>query len=331
MTVVEIPMSGAIIDVHAHYQPKTLNDFMGRFGKAIVIPQAPWTDTPEHIDERVRLMERAGVRMQILSPGTAHYFQDRASSCEAAQIINDSFADLAGKLPAKFVAYISLPLPHIEASLRELERASRLCGMVGVTLHCSILEKSVAAPEFDPIYEELNRRGAALFLHPCRNGVCSALINDYQLAESVGTSVEDSLAVLHMIVRGIPHRFPNIRIIVPHLGGMLPMLLERLDNQLPKVHADLAEPPSVTARRIWYDTVSHGSQAALRCACDAFGGERLLPGSDYPFLLLHEPYERAFTYVEASDLPPPDVTRILHTNAQRLFGLNQAAGSSKRM
>ena len=199
--------------------------------------------------------------------------------------------------------------------------------MVGVTLHCSILGQSVAAPEFDPIYEEMNRRGSILFLHPCRNGICSALINDYQLAESVGTSVEDTLATLHMIIRRIPQRFPNIRIIVPHLGGMLPMLLERLDNQLPKVHPHLPEPPSITARRFWYDTVSHGSRTALRCAFEALGGQRLLPGSDYPLLLLHEPYERAFTYIEGSGIPPPDISKILHTNAQRLFGrLIQAAG-----
>jgi predicted TIM-barrel fold metal-dependent hydrolase len=295
---------------------------MARFGKATVIPGVPWTDTPEHIDERVRLMEDAGVRMQILSPGTAHYFEDPVNSCEAAQIVNDSFAQLTEQLPAKFGAYISLPLPHIEASLRELERATKMRGMVGVTLHCSIIDKSVAAAEFDPIYEELNRRGAILFLHPCRNGICSALINDYQLAESVGTSVEDSLAVVHMLVRRIPERFPDIRIIVPHLGGILPMLLERLDNQLPKVHPDLREAPSITARRFWYDTVSHGSSAALRCACDALGSERLLPGSDYPFLLLHQPYRRAFTYIESAANPRLDAEQILHSNARSLFGLS---------
>jgi predicted TIM-barrel fold metal-dependent hydrolase len=315
-------MNNAIIDVHAHYQPIALNSFMGRFGKATVIPEVPWTDTPEHIAERVRMMEGAGVRMQILSPGTAHYFEDRASSCEAAQIINDSFVQLIERLPAKFAAYISLPLPHIEASLRELERAAKMRGMVGVTLHCSIIDKSVAAAEFDPIYEELNRRGTILFLHPCRNGICSALINDYQLAESVGTSVEDSLAVVHMLIRRIPQRFPDIRIIVPHLGGILPMLLERLDNQLPKVHQDLREAPSITARRFWYDTVSHGSSAALRCACEALGSERLLPGSDYPFLLFHQPYKRAFTYIESASIPRLDAKHILHSNARSLFGLS---------
>jgi len=314
-----------ITDVHAHFQPRVLNTFMGRFGRDTVVPRLPWTDTAEHLEERMRLMEEARVRMQILSPGTTHYFEDRADSCEAAQIINDTFATVIEKHPLKLAAYISLPLPHVEASLRELERAARLPGMVGVTFHCSILDKSVAAAEFEPIYEELNRRGSILFLHPCRNGICSPLVNDFQLAECVGTSIEDSLAVLHMIVRRIPQRYPNIRVIVPHLGGMLPMLLERLDNQLPKVHADLIEPPSATARRFWYDTVSHGSPAALRCACSAFGAERLLPGSDFPFLLFHEQYGRAFTYVETAEVPGLDVERILRGNAESLFGAAQDA------
>jgi predicted TIM-barrel fold metal-dependent hydrolase len=209
------------IDVHAHYQPRRLNAFMGRFERPLVLPQMPWTDLPGDIEERLRLMEGAKVRIQILSPGTA-------------RIINDDFSSLAERYPARLAAYASLPMPHIDASLRELERALRLPGMVGVTLHCSILDKSVADPEFEPVYEELNRRHAILFLHPCRNGICSSLVNDYQLAESVGTLVEDSLAAIHMIVRRIPSRYPNIRVIVPHLGGLLPMILNRLDNQLVK-------------------------------------------------------------------------------------------------
>jgi 6-methylsalicylate decarboxylase len=315
-------MSKQIIDVHAHYQPEILDAFMGRFGRSTVLPQVPWTDATQHIEERIQLMNAAGVRMQILSPGTQHYFEDRAASCEAARIINDTFARLIEQHPKRLAAFVSLPLPHIEASLRELERACHLNGMLGVTLHCSILDKSVAAAEFDPIYEELNRRGAILFLHPCLNGICSSLINDYKLAEVFGTSAEDTLAVLHMIVRRIPHRYPNIRVIVPHLGGMLPMLLERLDNQLGKAHADLVERPSRSARRFWYDTVSHGSQAALQCALQAFGAERLLAGSDYPFLLLHEEYGRAFTYIERADVADSDVNRILSGNAQHLFGFS---------
>ena len=312
-----------IVDVHAHYQPRILDAFMDRFGRGTPLPQVPWTDTFEHLETRMRLMDDAGVRMQVLSPGTAHYFANKADACEAARIINDTFASIIERFPQNLAAYISLPLPHVDAALRELERAAQLPGMVGVTLHCSILDKSVADPEFQPLYEELDRRGAILFLHPCRNGVCSRLINDYQLAESVGTSIEDTLAVVHMIVRRIPQRYPNIRVIVPHLGGMLAMLLERLDNQLPKVHSDLVEKPSATARRFWYDIVSHGSANALRCACTAFGAQRLLPGSDFPFLLFHEEYSRAFNYVEDAEMQPVDVNQILHVNAPGLFQQSQ--------
>jgi predicted TIM-barrel fold metal-dependent hydrolase len=234
-------------------------------------------------------------------------------------MINDSFAALVSVHPTCMAAYASLPLPHIDESLEELDRAARLPGVLGVTLHCSVLDQSVAAADFDPIYEELNRRAAIAFLHPCRNGVCSALINDYHLAEAVGTSVEDSVAVLHMVARQIPHRYPRIRFIVPHLGGLLPMLLERLDNQMPRAHPHLLEPPSATVKRFWYDTVSHGSAAALRCARDALGSERLLPGSDYPLLLYHQEYGRAFSYIEAAGLASADVARILRHNAAALF------------
>lgn len=310
-----------IIDVHAHYQPRRLDEFMARFDRSTVVPQVPWTDSEEHLEARLKLMRAAGVRLQVLSPGTTHYFEERQAAIEVAELINDRFAGLVDRFPGRFGAYASLPLPHIDASLRELDRAWRLPGTMGATLHCSILDRSVAAEEFDPVYEELNRRRAVLFLHPCRNGVCSALVNDYQLAESVGTSIEDGLAVLHMILRRIPQRFPDIRVIVPHLGGFLAMLLDRLDSQLTRASPNLVELPSVTARRFWYDTVSHGSAVALRCARDAFGADRLLPGSDFPFMLFRRDYGHAFSYVEAANLPADDADKILRRNAAMLFDL----------
>src|SRR5207249_1571789 len=79
-------------------------------------------------------------------------------------------------------------------------------------------------------------------------------------------SLEDAAIVLHLIARRVPERFLNIKYVVPHLGGIIPMLLQRLDNQAPRQHPNLPERPSVTARRFYYDIVGHGSQAALLCA-----------------------------------------------------------------
>jgi predicted TIM-barrel fold metal-dependent hydrolase len=133
--------------------------------------------------------------------------------------------------------------------------------------------------------------------------------------------MEDTVVALHLIVRQIPHRYPNIRIIIPHLGGLLPMLINRIDNQVSSTHKDLPEKPAMTARRFWYDTVGHGSHAALRCACEAFGPDRLLTGSDYPVLLQYESYKQTFAYIREAGLPDNGADRILYRNAAALFGL----------
>jgi 6-methylsalicylate decarboxylase len=192
--------------------------------------------------------------------------------------------------------------------------------MIGVGLQCSCLDQSVADGRFDPIYRELDRRQAVVFFHPCVNGLCSPLISQWGLAATAGTVFEDTTIALHLILRQIPHRFPDITFIVPHLGGALPMLLNRLDNQLPLSTPGLPEEPSRTARRLFYDTVGHGSVAALRCAVDAFGADRLLPGSDYPVLLAFESYRETFGYLHRAGLDEAALSRILSVNATEVFG-----------
>jgi hypothetical protein len=93
-----------------------------------------------------------------------------------------------------------------------------------------------------------------------------------------------------------------------------------LGAQLAAAHPELPELPSITARRFWYDTVSHGSGAALRCACEAFGAGHLVTGSDYPVLLPYESYTRTFGYIQNAGLPESAAEQILHRTAPLLFG-----------
>jgi 6-methylsalicylate decarboxylase len=216
---------------------------------------------------------------------------------------------------------VSLPLPHIDASLREMERGLDRLGMRGVSMTCSCFDRSTAEAEFEPLYEEINRRGTVLNYHPIQNGICSPLINDYRFTVSVGASLEDSAIVLHLIARHTAARFPRITYVIPHLGGIIPMQLQRLDNQAPRQHPDLPERPSVTARRFYYDTVGHGSHAALLCAWKAFGAERLVAGSDYPVLMAFETYRQTFHYVRECGLPEKDADLILEHNSQIVLGL----------
>jgi 6-methylsalicylate decarboxylase len=319
-----------IVDVHAHYFPQVYNDMLLRIGGRS-LPEAarPLTARPMRQDAaagmqiRLEQMDEAGVQMQVLSPAASPpYAEQAADAIAAARLINDSYAELTARYPGRFAAFVSLPLPHIDAALHEMARGLDQLGMLGVSMTCSCFDRSTAEAEFEPLYEEMNRRGTVLNYHPIQNGICSPLINDYRFTVSVGASLEDSAIVLHLIARQVPARYPNIQYVIPHLGGIIPMLLQRLDNQAPSQHADLPERPSATARRFYYDTVGHGSQAALLCAWKAFGANQLVAGSDYPVLLAFETYRQTFHYIREAGLPVEDVDRILNHNAQMLLGLD---------
>ena len=329
----------SIVDIHAHFVSKRYSEAFARLGGAPtalgraagalpgVNVAIPPTDEGDDVSARLARMDDAGVAIQVLSPATAApYFDDEAAAVEAAVLCNDEYAALVARCPDRFKWFVSLPLPHIGASLRELRRAWGGLGAVGVTINCSVFDRSAAEDEFLPVYEELDRRHAVVFFHPTVNGICSPLVNDYGLGISVGTSFEDTAIGLHLVAKQIPHRFPNIEFVIPHFGGMLPMLLDRLDNQGFTPPVELPEAVSATLRRFYYDTVGHSSQAALQCAWRAFGADHLVTGSDYPVLLAFEEYRRTFEYLAESELPPAAIDRILHHNAQELLGLAPEQG-----
>jgi predicted TIM-barrel fold metal-dependent hydrolase len=318
-----------IVDIHAHYFPKEYNALLLRIGGKS-LPEAARAITARRmrdddlsgIPTRLQHMDEAGVSMQVLSPAASPpYAEKEDDAVAAARLINDSYAELARRHPGRLAAVVSLPLPHIDASLREMERGLDQLGMLGVSMTCSCFDRSTAEAEFEPLYEEMNRRGAVLNYHPIQNGICSPMINDYKFTVSVGASLEDAAIVLHLIARRVPERYPSIKYVVPHLGGIIPMQLQRLDNQVPSQYPDLPERPSATARRFYYDTVGHGSPAALLCAWKAFGADHLVAGSDYPVLLPFETYRQTFHYIREVGLPESDVDKILNENAQIVLGL----------
>src|SRR5581483_5326208 len=153
------PLPGSrpmIVDVHAHYHPRAYNQTLDRIAGRMLGGVDPDTDTEADIEQRLAMMDDAGVRLQVLSPaaGRAPYARDEALAVDAAQIVNDASAELVKRFPQRFASFVSLPLPHVEASLRELRRGMDALGMIGVNLHISALDRSVAEDEFLPIYAE---------------------------------------------------------------------------------------------------------------------------------------------------------------------------------
>ncbi len=314
------------IDVHAHYFPEIYSAFIEAHGlggrmyppRRAGEPAAPPIKfPPEDLRFRLQAMDEAGVDRQILSIIAAPYHRDPDVGVPAATLGNDLYAEFCSANPDRFSFWASLPLPHVDSAIAETRRALDDLGAVGVTIQCFCLDETIAREAFDPLYAELDRRRAIVFLHPCQNALGSALIGDFDLTVCAGASMEDAVAALHLIAKRIPERFPDITFIVPHFGGILPMLLERLDGQMPQ--AGLTERPSVTARRFFYDTVGWGSEAALLAAAEAFGASQLVPGSDWPVLLPWESYKTTFDHIRGSRLPEADIDAILNRNMQALL------------
>jgi aminocarboxymuconate-semialdehyde decarboxylase len=309
-----------IIDVHAHLWNDEYLDRITSLGRTDTAAQRGRGagDSDVELSARFSLMDSAGIDVQVLSASPQlPYSENREAAITTASWVNDWYAEVVSSHPARLRAFACAPMPHIDASLAEIDRALGRLGMSGLTMTTSVLGRPLTDPEFDPIFDELNRRGAVLYLHPVGNSVCSLLVGD-QLTWMVGAPLEDTIAAAQLIVAGVPSRYPDLKIIVSHLGGGLPMLLQRMDNMAGSAAPGMIELPSVAARRLWYDTVGHGYPPALRCAMDAFGAERLVLGTDFPYEK-GDIFRRAIDYVRDIAVDAHTIDRVLGLTADSLL------------
>lgn len=310
------------IDVHAHHFPTEYLEVLDRHGSRATETARRSPGFHIGLDERIGMMDDAGIDMQVLSVGPQlPYFDDRDAAVEAARFANDCYAEVAQKYPGRFKAFATVPLPHVDEAIRELDRATSELGTLGVGLGCSIKSLPLDAPELDPFFAELNRREAVLFLHPVGAGA-GPNSEDYGLTWMIGAPFEDTIAALRLVLSGTTEKYPNIKIIVPHLGGTVPFLMQRLDDAAQRQRAigtayGIKGDPSELMKKLWYDTVN-GHGPALRCSCDSYGADRLMLGTDFPYLVGPK-FKHCVTYVEQAGLPDHDVRAILDRNAQELL------------
>src|SRR5215207_1945892 len=219
------------IDVHAHYFPDEYIDALTRLGHKGARPavvRAPG----QHVTlaERADLLKEHQVDVQVLSvasPGP--YLRTEADAVEAARLGNDIYADACRGYDGRFAAFGTVPLPHTYAAIAEASRCLDELGFKGITVGCSVAGQQLDEEAFEPFFAELDRRGAVLFLHPQGVGGGPGS-QDFGLNWMVGAPFEDTIVALRLVFSGLTSRFPNMRVIVPHLGGTLPFLMQRLDD-----------------------------------------------------------------------------------------------------
>ena len=296
-----------VIDVHAHYYPKQYLEYIGR---PELPPAASAALGGQTIDERLALLDQTGVDTQVLSASQAQpYLPEARRAAEAATMLNARYEELCEEHPRRFLSFAALPLPHVDESLAEIARITSIFSVVGVTIGCSVAGRQLDDPVFDPVYEELDRVGAVVFLHPVGQE-STPWLADRNLAWLVGAPFEDTVAALRLVLADVPQRYPDIRFIIPHLGGTLPFLISRITRKS-------SDEVALGLKSMYYDTVS-GSPDAVKCACHVFGPSHLLFGTDYPYCDERE-FARHLDYLDECDLDAPSLEGVRGTNAATLF------------
>jgi predicted TIM-barrel fold metal-dependent hydrolase len=311
------------VDAHAHLWTDDYLDLVESYGKQDTSVQRNKGAGPSEaeIEKRFAQMEAAGVEMQVLSAcPQAPHFDDKMHAVTAARKINDLYGEVVRKYPKKFKALVALPLPHVDEALKELDRVLGPMGALGVGITTTVAGRSIADPAFGPLYQELDRRGTVLIVHPAGASALTPMIADYHVTWMIGAPIEDTISTTHLIIKGIPQKYPRMRIVNSHLGGALPMVLQRMDNQYGWENPETPEKPSITAKRMWYDTVAHAHPPAIRAAVDTLGADRIILGTDFPYES-GELYQHAVSYISDAGLKQADINQILDYNAAKVLGL----------
>ena len=309
----------SIIDMHAHAFSTAYVDLLEELGAADnVVKPARMVLPEDSIEERLAIMDASGVQRQMLSMSAATpYLDDVAAAQRAARFINDEHAAMCRAHPTRFGMFATLPMPHIDASLAELDRAFEQLGADGITFTTSINGRSLADTAFTPIFDELHRRKAVVFLHPPGFACASPFIEESGFAWSLGAPVEDAVCGLQLMQAGFSRRYPNLKIILPHLGGFLAFVRHRLGRGGARAMRGEDAPP-VQMRKFWYDT-ANGEPGALRLAITAYGIDRLVFGSDFPYWK-GESYDHAVAYLALAGLSERELAAVRYENARALLG-----------
>ncbi|WP_166906009.1 amidohydrolase family protein [Mycobacterium sp. DL440] len=313
-----------VIDTHAHVYPARYLDKLEVIGVAphstAIARNLRASDEPEDMRARLAMMDAAGVGIQVLSATPqVPLVVDADAAAEAARMVNDIYAQILADHPGRFLAYGAVQFNHPDEALEAISYCLDELGFVGVAINTLLPDPGAAITDkrFAPVFAELNRRASIVYIHPTGNGAYSRPISDHGLTWVNGAPTEDSIAVLHLLKGNYPNIYPDLRFHVAHLGGDIPFLAQRIEDNYEDWGAFPASPRE-TLRRMWFDAANF-SAGALRLSAEVYDPRRILAGSDYPYFQ-DEKYIRAFTYIREAGLPDEAIRDILGGNATQLYG-----------
>ncbi|MGE0736861.1 MAG: amidohydrolase family protein [Alphaproteobacteria bacterium] len=275
-------MTNHRIDVHHHILPPEYVSIVGdaRIGPLILAGKTPQWSAAQSIEA----MDRNGIATAITSisaPGL--WFGDVASTRNLCRHCNEFAARIKSDHKGRFGIFASLPLPDVEASLREISYALDDLNADGIGLLTSYGNQYPGDPAFAPVFDELNRRGAVVYFHPTA-AACSQCLTEIPAA-TLDFPFDTSRAIVSLLYNGTFARCQNIKFIFSHAGGTVPFMAERIARLAVKPEFKKHVPNGVIPelQRLYYDTALSANKYAFAALLELVAPGQVLFGSDYPF------------------------------------------------
>lgn len=311
-------MSPHRIDVHHHILPPNYVRLIGddRIGPLLVAGKTPdWT--PQH---SIEVMDRNGIEKSITSissPGL--WLGDAESTWRLARECNDYATRMRSDHADRFGVFASLPLPDIDASLREIAYTMDELKVDGIGLLTNYNGKYPGDPAFAPVFEELQRRKAIVYFHPT-TACCCASHGVGVPAATLDFPFDTTKAITSMLFGGTLTRCRDVRFIFSHAGGTVPFLAERIARLEARPDFKQAVPDGVMfeLKRLFFDTALSANELAFSALLKLVSTEQVLFGSDYPFAP-ETTMTATVKGLAALGLPAEVLYAIERTNAMRLF------------
>ena len=307
-----------VIDVHSHLIPpefvSALEDEGRLMDEGFPLPKYD-------VDGHLNWMNEAGVETSVLTLAAP-----QPTSPYVVRKTNEAAARIKRENPCRFLFCAALPLPDVDAAIREVKYALDTLGADGIKLATNVQGQYLGAPELDTLFAVLNERHAVVILHPHRpEPVNREVMQQTPLAMQEYLS-ETTRAVTNMINRNVLARYPNVKVVVPHCGAYLPLAVPRMKSLAPVMQAnklvgDIDWEANLAA--LYYDLAGAHSPEVIRMMLTITTPDHLLYGSDYPYVapqVLTQSLARMNQYLTSEPDLAPFKEMILWKNAKWLFG-----------
>ena len=278
-------MAQGVLDVHSHLITPEYRAVLEQHGAQLDegFPLPAWS-----IEQHLMDMNTIGIATSVITMPAPHpYFGNVEETVKVIRENNEAAALLKEQYRARFLFCASLPLPDVDAAIKEAIYALDSLGANGIKLATNVYGQYLGDPVLDPLMEVLNERNALIILHPHKpTPYTDELMKGVPLAMSEYLS-ETTRAVANMITHNVLSRYPNLRVIVPHCGSYLPLAIPRMKAIHPAVqNAGLVGDIDWEGQlsRLYYDLAGAASIPTIKMMLTITDISHILYGSDYPYV-----------------------------------------------